>query len=123
MIKMTIALIWEVALNLMRINGQVSERTKMRSFRAHFGTSPTIAADLWVRLGILLSGARPLHLLCALFFLKNYNTEFVNQSFSGLDAKTFRKWVWIFVELLAFGLDLVILTFETRKYDSKLQLD
>ncbi len=67
---MTIALILEVALNLMRINGQGSERTKMRSFRAHFGTSPRIAADLWERIGIPLSGARPLHLLCIILFKK-----------------------------------------------------
>ena len=62
---------------------------------------------IWNRLiGKLPPGSRPVHLLWSLLFLKRYDTEHVNRSLTQADEKTWRKWVWIFVELLA-NLDVV----------------
>ena len=46
------------------------------------------------------------HLLFALLFLKMYGTEEQNRSIIGLNEKTFRFWVWKYVECLS-KLDLV----------------
>ena len=104
---MSIDLIWNKALSLMRMQDHISAPTKLKAFRAHFGTSPQIAASLWDRLICRLQGAKPRHLLCTLYFLRNYNTEFVTQGFTGMDPKTFRKWCWKIIELIAFDLDVV----------------
>jgi hypothetical protein len=43
----------------------------------------------------------PVHLLWALMFLKQYNTEEVTASMAGCDKKTFRLWCWLVVRVLA----------------------
>ena len=37
----------------------------------------------------------------ALLYLKVYSTEEVYHAISGADEKTFRKWSWIYVSLIA----------------------
>lgn len=49
---------------------------------------------------------RPIHLLWGLLFLKVYGSEKTHLTIARVDAKTFRKWSWYFVRLLA-DLDLV----------------
>jgi hypothetical protein len=44
---------------------------------------------------------QPEHLLWCLIFLKQYKTENQNHALVKADEKTIRKWVWIFVDLIA----------------------
>lgn len=79
-----------------------SRETELRRFRSLFGVSPSTCAHVWQAMrNEIPPGGRPIHLLWALLFLKVYSTENVNSLISGADEKTFRKWTWIFVELIA----------------------
>lgn len=42
----------------------------------------------------------PKHLTWALMFMNLYLTEVISTSLAGADEKTFRKWVWLFVEAI-----------------------
>lgn len=80
----------------------------MRRFKAHYGIKPGACANIW----IILENRMPpkshhVHLMYALLFLKTYQTEHQNSSLFGVDEKTFRKYQWIFVHLLATELNLV----------------
>lgn len=76
-----------------------------RKFLAFFGTTAFVCALLWAmllpQLPDLPSNVHPKHLLWALIFLKQYNIEEVNAKLAACDEKTFRKWVWLFVEMIA----------------------
>jgi hypothetical protein len=105
---MSFEVFWNLGLDLMQLSREGSFKIRLRAFREHFGVSPTVCEQIWSRLLTdVLNGAKPLHLLCALYFLKNYNSEYLNQSFSGLSPKSFRKWSWHFIELVAYNLDVV----------------
>lgn len=71
-----------------------------------FGISPQICSLCWKHIKCELPmDCKEVHLLWALLFLKCYNTENVNHSIpfhSDCDEKTFRKWVWIVIDRLAF---------------------
>ena len=91
-------------------NSSGSRSIGMRRFRGLFGCTPAICAWIWNYFQlkhVLPLEANPNHLLCALLFLKVYGTESTNKSITNYDEKTFRKWTWIFVELLAYQLDVV----------------
>ena len=82
----------------------ISAGTSMYRFRALFGITPHIAGCLWNLLhekGFIEVGAQPLHMLWALLFLKCYATEPVNHVITGADEKTFRSWVWRYVNVLS----------------------
>jgi hypothetical protein len=83
--------------------GQKSNSTNHRSFRSFFGVSADVCAELWKLLHpVNVNGASPKHLLWALFFLKVYPTESIGASMVGhVDEKTYRKWVWIFVDKIS----------------------
>ena len=73
-----------------------------RRFRALFGASPTVCATIWTLISNKLpKGSKPKHLLWACLFLKIYATEQVNSVITGADPKTFRKWVWVVLRLIA----------------------
>lgn len=73
-----------------------------RRFRALFGASPRVCFLLWSLLcGLCPPQGKPVHMLWALMFLKVYATEHVHAALAGVDEKTFRKWQWKFVKLLA----------------------
>lgn len=85
-------------------------RVGLTRFISLFGTPPYFCAIIWQRLEELNlhpHGARPIHLLCALLFLKLYMVGAGNSSIANMDEKTFRKWTWRYIELMADGLDLV----------------
>lgn len=87
----------------------------MRQFREFFGTTPAICAIIWNLLAQkekLPNKSKPMYLLFALLLLKLYGTEELIAVVSGVDNKTFRKWSWIFINLLAFELDVI--NFESR---------
>ena len=76
-----------------------------------FGCSLYVCSILWAYLTEHLAnlhGARPVHLLWALLFLKLYQCEEANAAMCSCSVRTFRKWVWIVVNALA-SLDLVSL--------------
>lgn len=77
----------------------ISER---RRFRALFGVTPILCSRLWDLLaGVRPHSARPIHLLWGLLFLKVYGSEHTHRTIAHADEKTFRKWAWCFVHLLA----------------------
>ena len=80
-----------------------SSVTKIRRFKAYFGTSPLVCSILWSMISSdLPSGASFLHLLWGLIFLKVYATESVlSRIVGGADEKTFRKWTWLIVKKIA----------------------
>jgi hypothetical protein len=84
-----------------------SARTKARRYKALFGVSAATCSRLWALVKPSLpSSAGPRHLLWTLYFLKQYGHEEVNVAFCQCDEKTFRKWSWMVVQVLA-DLELV----------------
>lgn len=101
------SLFWDLGSNLINNDKHSNINTGMRRFRSSFGVSPLICEKSWNLLnGKRPRGSKPVHLLWTFLFLKQYNSEHVNHSIVKADEKTFRKWVWIFIYLLA-ELDVV----------------
>ena len=71
-----------------------------RKFRAFFGVSVSIAADVWAVLPYRAYGEVK-YLLWALMFLKIYETEQIHATLAGCDEKSFRKWSKTYIYLLA----------------------
>ena len=85
-----------------------SANTEDIRFRALFGTSPSVCAVLWDRCvevdkpGVS-EGAVPCHLLWALALLKQYSgDDLLLALMGGVYPKTFRKWSWMFVDVISF---------------------
>jgi hypothetical protein len=82
-----------------------SINTEERRFREMFGCSPQVVLELWTMLiskSIIESTSEVRHLLWALLFLKIYAKETTTSRLvGGVDEKTYRKWVWIFVCAIA----------------------
>jgi hypothetical protein len=79
-------------------------RTEDESWKAFFGTTPVVAADIWNRLDPrtnILPGSHPRHLLYGFLLLKVYSTEKVHGKIVGVDEKTFRQWSWVFVDAIS----------------------
>lgn len=75
-----------------------------RRFRQMFGITPFICSMIWEDLRVQqlhLNNAKPVYMLCALLLLRLYETDDVNRAISGIDEKTFRKWAWIYISLIA----------------------
>lgn len=73
-----------------------------RRFRSMFGTTMSVTATVYNLIKEHLpTGARPIHLLWALHFLKNYSTETVNSVLWKCDEKTYRKWSWVIIRKIA----------------------
>ena len=76
-----------------------------RRYTSLFGCNPkvcSIAWDLLNRYGLLPEGGREEHLMWTLLFLKTYKTENdLAVLLGGIDEKTLRKWVMLFVQSLA----------------------
>lgn len=77
-----------------------------RRFKEQFGVTPEVCAKLWTLLdpyATMANAVKPCHLLWALVFLKQYNTESnASSAVGGPDEKTYRKWVWHFVEAISY---------------------
>lgn len=87
-----------------------SYRIGLRRFRGLFGTTPPICSFIWARIAARNAHppySQPVHLLYALIFLKLYGTEEENKALTGKDEKTFRKWSWTYIELMARHLHMV----------------
>ena len=90
---------------------QWNTRDKDRRFKACFGASSDIVAELWNRIeasGPIEEG-EPKHLLWALIHLKVYSTVEIHCSIVGWpSSKTFSKWAWYFVKRIAELKDEII---------------
>ena len=80
-------------------------KDKDMRFKACFGASAEIVADIWNRIkvhGPIASGGEPKHLLWALIHLKVYSTVETHCALVGWPcSRTFAKWSWYFVERIA----------------------
>ena len=76
-----------------------------RRFRSHFGTTTSICVTIWEKTdpynAIEYGRVEFKHLLWALMFMKIYTSENILASLAGCDEKTFRKWVWLFIDAIA----------------------
>ena len=85
--------------------GTISINTENRRFKSIFGILIDQVCLLWLTIqqnnNSLCQKASPKHLLWCLLFLKLYVTESVAAILCGCDEKTFRKWVWLFIEEIA----------------------
>jgi hypothetical protein len=74
-------------------------------FRELFGCGPLEAASAWRKMeahSCLVIGGGIHHMLWGLLLMKQYATEQVLCKIAGdVDAKTFRKWAWLFISALA----------------------
>ena len=83
-----------------------SSKTNHRRFKAWYGIDwklMSVVWDLlhssgWIKKNIKKRRPNPIHLLWALSFLKAYNTEDEHAADVGKEAKTFRKWAWMYCE-------------------------
>ena len=70
-----------------------------------FNCSPIVVLELWnmIKSCVVFSGSPEIaHLLWALMFLKMYAKEATTSRLAGgVDEKTYRKWVWLFVSAIA----------------------
>ena len=92
---------------------QSSKFLSHRQFLTFFGVTSAIAASIWrkiLREGLLPDGGTPAHLLWSFSFLKMYGTEPQMAMLFHTTRKTFRQWVWRFVDAI-FYLDVVSLLF------------
>ena len=91
-----------------------------RRFRSLFGARIEIVLKVWLMLGkdgLRPKKSKPRHLLWTLYFLKVYPREApgcsaVGGSKGAIDPKTFRKWVWLFIERIAELADEVVSIFD-----------
>ena len=86
-----------------------SVTTQFCCFKAHFGIDWIVCAKLWVLLlplfsdnSYTLAGAKMVHLLWTLMFLRLYDTEDILAARVGVVEKTYRKWVWLFIDLISY---------------------
>jgi len=78
------------------------KRKLLERFKSMLGVTPAIAAVVWIRLPLLeRRGQRRLHFLWALLRLKVYATDEVCANIAQVDPKTFRKWPWHFIRMMA----------------------
>ena len=99
------ALFRQLGLEIMKRKKRCTAKTEAMQYKATFGTSPTICETIWCLILIettLMAGAKPVHLLWALMFMKLYCSESVLAALAGgVHEQTFRKWSWYFVEEIA----------------------
>lgn len=92
---------WKLGHNLTGHNVLKSENIGRRRFVSLFGVSHNICSIIWRYIEPNLpNGSTPSHLLWALLFLKNYNTEEANRAIIKSDEKTIRKWIWVMIDAI-----------------------
>ena len=78
-----------------------------RVYVATYGVSVQVTTKIWhvmksdIQDNKIARGLRPCHLLWALYLLKQYDSSIVMSNYCECADKTFRKWTWIVVQLLA----------------------
>ena len=77
-----------------------SDKIWERRFRSHFGTTVSVAAQLWGMVRVP-QGSNPKHLLFCLLFLKRYDCEEASSALCQVDECPFRKWAWYYNRQIA----------------------
>lgn len=93
----------------------LSDKREDRLFRGFFGIAVKVATILWRALdetGCLPDEIKIVHMLWGLMLLKTYSTENVLCAIAGVDAKTFRKWAWAFVNSVSVLEETVVSKFD-----------
>ena len=92
-----------IGIKVQRFKGVVLDRR----FRAFFGTCPQVCVMVWRTLTKLqwfqknnIKTPNFRHLLWALQFLKAYDVQEIHACEIGIDKKTWRKWIWKYVEAI-----------------------
>jgi hypothetical protein len=97
------------------VGPQISHTNGRNVFISCFRISPFTCAVTWYLLStvaLIDIKQRPIHLLWALYFLKNYTTEEVTRSFLGNpDHKTMREHIWYMIEKISSLGNIVVRTF------------
>ena len=90
-----------------KLGSSAQNGSEDRRFREVFGVSATVVFESWHRLlhyGLVPALGKFFHMMWAFMFMKLYNTETALCSYASgegaVDPKTFRKWVWPFIEAL-----------------------
>lgn len=91
-----------------------TEDSNSRRFRTFFGTSPKTCSLLWKLLEDRRpDDASPHHMLFSLLFLKTYGTSQFHASLAHCDEKTFRKYQWHYIRMIA---DLEVVSTPIAKF-------
>ena len=82
-----------------------SQQIFVRRCRSLFGLDCHLITIVWSSLetsGILQSmpQKKPVHLMMALHFMKSYGIQTQLASMFGIDEKTYRKWVWLYINAI-----------------------
>lgn len=88
---------------------EASVRSRLENFSQMYGICPCITTEIWNNVAedpntddiLGSSKPEPKHLLWALFFLRHYPTENVAATVFRTTEKTFRKWIWLLIPLIA----------------------
>lgn len=82
-------------------------------FRSSFGIGHDVCSQVWELMtvyGTKPTKSLPKHLLWCLLFMKTYETEVFLSSLVGVAEKSFRKWVWAFIDAISQLYDRVVST-------------
>ena len=80
----------------------MSRTVRQRRFKALFGITPPTCASAWAIISRSVPrGTKPVHLMWTALFLKVYAAEYINSALTGVDCKTFRKWMWSVLQVLS----------------------
>ena len=78
-----------------------AKQTQNHQFWELFGCGPGFALNVWNLIFEDFPEESIIHVMWALMFLKMSGKESAMSSMAGVDEKTYRKWVWIFVFKIA----------------------
>lgn len=80
----------------------VDNVTSRRCEKELFGVSLVVCSAIWNAISTKIPhSCKPKHLLWGLIFLKVYSNESIHCIIAGCDPRTFCKWSWHIVEILA----------------------
>ena len=107
---------FHLGMDLMGVSHKKTNKSNNpRLFITYFGTTPDVCLVVWNMLqnnwNKYTNNPRPIHFLWAFRFMKNYNDwESHAAEVGGKDSKTFRKWVWFYVEGISLLISKVVST-------------
>lgn len=91
---------WILGHKITKHNTEMSGLVGLRVFREFFGTTPEVCSVLFEIISIDHFDLHQEHLLWALLFIKQYQTEAIISALADVTEKTARKWIWLFLEYI-----------------------
>lgn len=88
---------------ILRRHNVLDHLDKDKRFAWTFNATPVICAILWDQICPMVNvpGATPTHFMWTLLFMNLYPTDGMIKTLTGADPKTFRKWVWKFMDAMS----------------------